>query len=98
FHGSGEIGGGSFGLGTAFASGGYGWNRRALTVSAGASRTDRYLDPPTIANDSNTGTLAGVNVSFDQYATPRDRIQMGWRHSHASFQVPNDLEQEAAGQ
>jgi hypothetical protein len=98
FHGSGEIGGGSFGLGTAFASGGYGWNRRALTVSAGASRTDRYLDPPTIANDSNTGTLGGVSVSFDQYATPRDRIQIGWRHSQASFEVPNDLEQEAAGQ
>jgi outer membrane cobalamin receptor len=98
FHGAVETGAGSFGTGTAFASGGYGWNRRALTVSAGASRSDRYLDPPTIANDSNAGTLGGVSVSFDQYATPRDRIQTGWRYSHASFMVPNDLEQEAAGQ
>jgi hypothetical protein len=84
--------------GSAFASGGYGWNRRALTVSAGTSRTDRYLDPPTTSNASNTGTLGGISVSFDQHVTPRDRIQMGWRHSQASFLVPNDLEQEEAGQ
>jgi len=98
FHGSAELGGGSFGAGSAFASGGYGWSRRALTVSAGTSRTDRYLDPPTTSNASNTGTLGGINVSFDQHVTPRDRIQMGWRHSQASFLVPNDLEQEEAGQ
>lgn len=98
FHGSAELGGGSFGAGSAFASGGYGWNRRALTVSAGTSRTNRYLDPPTTSNASNTGTLGGVSISFDQHATPRDRIQVGWRHSQASFQVPNDLEQEEAGQ
>jgi outer membrane cobalamin receptor len=98
FHGSAEMGAGSFGTGTAFASGGYGWNRRALMVSAGTSRTDRYLDPPTTSNASNSGTLGGVSVSFDQHATARDRIQAGWRHSQASFQVPDDLEQEAAGQ
>jgi outer membrane cobalamin receptor len=98
FHGSAETGAGSFATGTAFLSGGYGWSRRALTVSAGTSRTDRYLDPPTAANDSNRGTLGGVSVSFDQHATPRDRVQLGWRHSQASFLVPNDLEQEEAGQ
>ena len=98
FHGSAETGAGSFATGTAFASGGYGWSRRALTVSAGTSRTDRYLDPPTEANDSNRGTLGGISVSFDQHATPRDRLQLGWRHSQASFLVPNDLEQQAAGQ
>jgi outer membrane cobalamin receptor len=98
FHGSAETGAGSFATGTAFVSGGYGWNRRALTVSTGTSRTDRYLDPPTAANDSNRGTLGGISVSFDQHATPRDRLQLGWRHSQASFLVPNDLEQQAAGQ
>ena len=98
FHGAAETGAGSFGTGTAFVSGGFGWSRRALTVSTGASRTDRYLDPPTEANDSNSGRLGGISVSFDQHATPRDRLQLGWRHSRASFRVPNDLEQEAAGQ
>jgi outer membrane receptor protein involved in Fe transport len=38
FHGSAEMGAGSFGAGTAFASGGYGWNRRIL-----------FCAPPTIA-------------------------------------------------
>jgi outer membrane cobalamin receptor len=98
FHGSAETSAGSFGTGTVFASGGYGWNRTALTLSAGTSRTDRYLDPPTTSNASNSGTLGGFSVSFDRHASPRDRVQLGWRRSRASFQVPSDLEQEAAGQ
>jgi outer membrane cobalamin receptor len=98
FHGSIETGAGSFGTGTVFASGGYGWNRSALTLSAGTSRTDRYLDPPTTSNAANRGTLGGFGVSFDRRASPRDRVQLGWRRSRASFQVPSDLEQEAAGQ
>jgi outer membrane cobalamin receptor len=98
FHGSAEIGGGTFGTATGFASAGYGWNRSALTVSAGASRTDRYLDPPTTSNAANSGTVDGVSASFDRHATPRDRLQFGYRHSQASFQVPSDLVQEEAGQ
>ena len=98
FHGTAETGAGSFGTGTVFMSGGYGWNRSALTVSAGTSRTDRYLDPPTTSNASNRGTLGGLSVSFDLHATPRDRLQFGWRRSRAAFQVPSDLEQAAAGQ
>src|SRR6266851_4425930 len=47
FHGSVDSGVGSFGMGTLFASGVYGWERRSLTVTGGVARTDRYLDPPT---------------------------------------------------
>jgi outer membrane cobalamin receptor len=98
FHGSAELGAGSFGTGTVFMSGSYGWDRSALTVGAGTSRTDRYLDPPTSSNASNGGTLGGLSVAFDRHATPRDRLQVGWRRSRAAFTVPNDLEQEAAAQ
>jgi outer membrane cobalamin receptor len=97
-HGSIEAGAGSFGTGTAFASAGYGWDRRSLTVNAGTSRTNRYLDPPTEVNDGNDGALGSVGVMFNQQASPRDRIQIGWRESKAAFRVPNDLVQEAAGQ
>ena len=97
-HGSVEAGGGSFGTGTAFASGGYGWDRRSLAVTVGTSRTNRYLDPPTARNDGNDGALRSVGVAFDQQATPRDRIQIGWRASSAAFRVPNDLVQEQSGQ
>jgi hypothetical protein len=75
-HGSVEAGAGSFGTGTEFALAGYGWGRRSLTVTAGTSRTNRYLDPPTLVNDGNDGALGSVGVMFDQQATPRDRIQI----------------------
>jgi len=97
-HGSVEAGAGSFGTATGFASAGYGWNRRSLTVNAGSSRTNRYLDPPTEVNDGNDGALGSVGATFDQQASPRDRILIGWRESNAAFRVPNDLVQEAAGQ
>ena len=98
FHGSVETGAGSFGMGTVFASGGYGWDRRALTVSTGASRTDRYLDPPTVSNAVNAGSLGGVSIAFEHRATVNDQIQLSWRHSQARFEVPNDLAQQEAGQ
>jgi outer membrane cobalamin receptor len=97
-HGSFEAGAGSFATGTAFASAGYGWSRRSLTITAGTSHTDRYLDPPTTVNDGNTGTLGSVGVAFDQQLTSRDRLQVGWRESGAALRLPNDLAQEAAGQ
>ena len=97
-HGSVEAGAGGFGTRTAFASAGYDWSGRSLTVSAGTSRTNRYLDPPTTLNDGDDGALGSVSVAFDQQATARDRIQVGWREARAAFRVPNDLVQEQAGQ
>jgi len=97
-HGSVEAGAGSIGTRTVFASGAYGWEHTSLTVNAGGARTNRYLDPPTPRNDGNDGALASLGVTFDHQATARDRIQIGWRESSAGFQVPNDLEQERAGQ
>src|SRR5207248_2258358 len=98
FHGSVDAGGGTFGMGTLFASGVYGWERQSLTVTTGVGRTNRYLDPPAEANTSNAGTLGSLAVAFDAQPTSRDRLQMAWRHAHADFQVPNDIAQQAAGQ
>jgi hypothetical protein len=97
-HGSMETGAASFGTATVFGSAGYGWDRHSLTISAGSSRSGRYLDPPSAANEANDGSLGGVSLAFDQHLTTRDRLQAGLRHSQAAFQVPNDLEQQAAGQ
>jgi len=41
FHGSVDAGGGSFGMGTLFTSGVYGWERQSLTVTTGVAHTDR---------------------------------------------------------
>jgi outer membrane cobalamin receptor len=97
-HGALESGAGSFDTQTLFGFAAYGRGRRSLTASAGASRTDRYLDPPTETNDANHGRLASVSVNFDDQVTPRDRVRLGWRQSDAAFQAPNDLVQEAVGQ
>jgi TonB-dependent receptor-like protein/carboxypeptidase family protein len=93
-----ESGVGSFAAETLFGSAAYGRRRQSLTVNAGASRTDRYLDAPTEANAANHGRLASVGVAFDDQATDRDRIRLAWRQSDAAFQAPNDVIQEAAGQ
>jgi outer membrane cobalamin receptor len=98
FHGAADAGGGSFGMATGFASGTYGWERRSLSVAAGLARTDRYLDPPTEANDANAGSLGSLSVSFDAEPTARDRVQLAWRGARARFLAPNDFVQQAAGQ
>jgi hypothetical protein len=97
-HGALESGAGSFDTQTLFGFAAYGRGRHSLTASAGASRTDRYLDAPTETNTANHGRLASVSVNFDDQVTPRDRVRLGWRHSDAVFQAPNDLVQESAGQ
>src|SRR5262249_24971589 len=98
FHGSLDAGGGSFGMATLFASGTYGWQRQSVTVTAGAARTNRYLDPPAGANDSETGTLGSGAVAVDAQPTSRDRVQLAWRDARSGFLVPNDIVQQAAGQ
>jgi outer membrane cobalamin receptor len=97
-HGTVESGGGSFLTGTLFAFAGYGWERRSLTVSAGAGRTRRYLDPPTAANEENHGSLASFALGYDAQLGARDRVQLALREASAAFQVPNDFAQSAAGQ
>ncbi len=98
FHGSAEIGGGSFGTETGFLSGTYGWDRSALTVSASAGHTNRYLDPPVLGNYTNSGTLDGITAVYDRELSDSDRIHLYVRRSQAAFEVPNENLQQAAGQ
>jgi len=98
FHGSAELGGGSFGTATGFFSGTYGWARRALTASASAARTGHYLDPPVSANFTNAGSLGGVTARYDDLPSDADRIHVRWHHRQTAFLVPNENFQQAAGQ
>jgi len=98
FHGSLDIGGGTFATATGFGLASYSWNRHSLTANAGGARTARYLDPPTAANDNNTGRLGSTGLAYDGRPSTRDRLQFAVRESFASFGAPNDFVQEAAGQ
>lgn len=92
-----------------FQSGSYGTNsgafsqhyRTALTaVSLGLNTgmTDRYLDPPSLENYTNKASAAGMNARLDRDLTARDRVSLYLRSNRTNFLVPNDLEQQEAGQ
>lgn len=97
-HGSAELGGGSFGEATGFASAVYGWKRSAISVSAEGEHTGHYLDPPVLGNYTNTGTLDGATAAYDQDVSDSDRINLSVHRKQAAFEVPNENLQEAAGQ
>ena len=98
WHGSADIGGGSFATGSGAATATYGWANRAITVSGSAARTGRYLDPPVTDNFTNDGSFGGISAAYDERPTDHDRLRITWRHSNTTFQVPNEQIQQAAGQ
>jgi len=98
FHGSGELGGGSFGTETGFLSGAYGWDRSALSLSVSGEHTNRYLDPPVLGNYTNSATLDGVTASYDRDLSESDRVHLSVRRTQSAFEVPNEALQQAAGQ
>jgi outer membrane receptor protein involved in Fe transport len=98
FHGSVDAGTGSFGMASGAASVTHGWTGQALTFSASAARTDRYLDPPVVENYTNDGSLAGALIGYQVRASDRDRLQFTWQHRQSEFGVPNEIVQQEAGQ
>ncbi len=74
--------------------------RQGTEVSFGVQggTTDRYLDPPSLENFTNTASAGGANVRFARNLTGRDRLTVYARSNRAGFLVPNDLVQQSAGQ
>ena len=97
-HGYAEFAGGSFATQTGFLAGTYGWDRSALSMSASGDHTNRYLDPPVLANYTNSATLDGITAAYDRDLSDVDRIHLYVRRTQTSFEVPNESLQEAAGQ
>jgi outer membrane cobalamin receptor len=76
----------------------YGWPEATLTVSASASATDRYLDPPVAENYSNHGATSNASLHFEKDVTASHRFGVILRHGDARFLVPNERVQHEAGQ
>ena len=76
------------------------YSRNGTSFSAGvrAGHTNRYLDPPSLENFTNKASSAGVNGRFERDFTEHDRLSLYFRSNRVGFLVPNDLEQQAAGQ
>ncbi len=69
-----------------------------LSFGVQAGMTDRYLDPPSLENFTNNASLGGGHLRFDADLSPRDRLATTARLNRTAFLVPNDLNQQAAGQ
>lgn len=72
--------------------------RTAALVGFHAGHTNRYLDPPSLENFTNQASAGGFNARLEQDWSDRDRMTLYLRSNRTGFLVPNDLEQQAAGQ
>ena len=97
-HGNAALAGGSFDTANGYFEGLYGWDKNTLTLSASATTTDRYLDPPVLQNYTNHGTLASFMAHYERDLTDKDRIGIILRREQARFLVPNEIVQQEAGQ
>lgn len=98
FHGDLDLDGGSFGAVGSSSTLHYSRGRSNLSASGYGFHTDRYLDPPVLANYTNRGTGGGFSTSYERDLSDRDRLRVSVTDSAVHFQVPNELIQEQAGQ
>ena len=97
-HGRAQFERGSFGTLQGHVSGQYAAGRTVVGAGAQAASTDRFLDPPTPDNFSNTGSETGVSARLERDFTDRDRLRLSAHSKRVGFLVPNEEEQEEAGQ
>ncbi len=93
-----QLSGGSYGTALGGLTHQYATSRNVLSVGLRSGATDRYLDPPSLENFTNRGTTGGGNLRFARDLTGRDRVSAYGRFNRTRFLVPNDLEQQEAGQ
>lgn len=90
--------GGSFSTATGYMGIGYGWGASQLTLSADAGATERYLDPPVMANYTNRGSTGGFRATYSRDLTNQDRLELSVQRDQSRYLLPNELVQEVAGQ
>jgi outer membrane cobalamin receptor len=98
WHGQLDAGSGSFS--TLNGSAGVSYVREADRFSVGGEgfHTERYLDPPVLANYTNHGTAGGFSASYERDLSASDRLRVSVTHNVVRFLVPNELVQQQAGQ
>src|SRR4029077_2594790 len=98
WHGRFDAGGGSFS--TVGGSAGISYAREGdrFSMSGEGFHTDRYLDPPVLANYTNRGNAAGFSASYERHFSASDRLRVSVTHNTVRFLVPNELVQQQAGQ
>jgi hypothetical protein len=67
-------------------------------VSAGATRSNRFSDPPVFENLNNTGDSQRMFARFDYAATERDQLRLTTGLGRTRRDIPNLPSQHLAGQ
>ena len=93
-----RVRGGAFSTYQGAASTHFQAERFAYSLGVRAGHTDRYLDPPSLENFTNKASSTGFYARWEQDFGDRDRLSLHARSNRVGFLVPNDLEQQAAGQ
>ena len=65
-----------------------GWDKNTLSLSASATGTDRYLDPPVLQNYTSHGTPADFMAHYERDLIDNDRIGIILRREQSKFLVP----------
>jgi len=97
-HGQLDVIGGSFGTTNASASVSYSQGKNRFSISGDAFHTERYLDPPVLANYTNRASASGFLASYERDFSDRDRLRLTISHNVVRFLVPDELVQQETGQ
>src|SRR6266481_904019 len=98
WHGRLDAGGGSFSTTNGAAGISYARGAQRFSASGEGFHTDRYLDPPVLANYTNRGNAAWFSASYELDFSTSDRLRVSVMHDAVRFLVPNELVQQHAGQ
>ena len=98
FHMNAAAQGGSFATAGGGMELGYARGTNQFLVSGDAGVSDRYLDPPVIANYTNHGSSGASAATWSTDPTQADHLRVSVRHAEFRYGVPNELVQQEAGQ
>ena len=97
-HGKTVLSGGSFATAGGYAQAQFSSGKNTVGGSASGSTTDRYLNPVIPQNYSNAGSLGGFSAHYQRDQSPNDKLALILRHELSSYDIPNEMLQQAAGQ
>jgi hypothetical protein len=97
-HGQLDAEGGSFSTVTGSAALSYSAGKNRFSARGDGFHSNRYLDPPVLANFTNRGNASGYSASYERDFSEKDRLRITVTHNTVRFLVPNELIQEQAGQ
>lgn len=67
-------------------------------LSAGANKTDRYLDPPTLDNFHNSGDAHRATAKLELRPTDKDFVRLVFSANGSQFDTPNRAAAQARGE